>query len=519
MISNNASAIKDRVLRHKHNLLLVVLAILALALHWLITPDGVGVGHDSIFYLDTAENLAQGRGVYWTGSGGVLKPLTHFPPLYPLLLAVPILLGADPITAARILASLTLGINVYLIGYILYRYTRNSIISLLGILTIMGSAVILRLQVWAMSEPLFFVWMLLSFFFTTRLAFTNDGRFVWLSAVCIALASLTRYVGMAILMSSLAGFLLLSKTSFTRRIETSFKIILIASAPVGLWLFRNWRLTGAATNRTFRVHLIDVDTIRTLLDIIFEWFTSLYLSHWVEGVILLLFFAGSLGYLVWRNRKRIGDRQEAHSLALIILLFIVFFLLQLLNSLSFFDASTRIDDRILAPIFVSLWLLLILLFFSGSTYQSKMILSLVFLALFILGPGENNWKSMKEISRDLRTEGYGFNSRSWRESDLIQWIRDQPNGTIIITNQSGAVRFLSDVEAIQLPENWDPVQDIGRNEYEVEIEEVFAVLRAPNSYLVMFSQRDLSQQYEIDWLDGFHQLYQSDDGIIYSWGQ
>jgi len=45
------------------------------------TPWGVGIVHDSLFYFSAAENLAFGRGLFWAGGGGELKPLVHFPPL------------------------------------------------------------------------------------------------------------------------------------------------------------------------------------------------------------------------------------------------------------------------------------------------------------------------------------------------------------------------------------------------------------------------------------------------------
>jgi hypothetical protein len=48
---------------------------------------GVGVIHDSIFYLSSAGNLVNHNGRQWSASDGSLHPLTHFPPLYSLLIA------------------------------------------------------------------------------------------------------------------------------------------------------------------------------------------------------------------------------------------------------------------------------------------------------------------------------------------------------------------------------------------------------------------------------------------------
>src|SRR5262245_36042527 len=60
---------------------------------------GAGLTPDSGCYVSVARNLAAGRGlVPHSGS-----PFVEWPPLYPLLLALPALGGIEPIAAARVL--------------------------------------------------------------------------------------------------------------------------------------------------------------------------------------------------------------------------------------------------------------------------------------------------------------------------------------------------------------------------------------------------------------------------------
>src|SRR6187455_890822 len=49
--------------------------------------DGVGVSPDSSEYVMGARNLLAGKGVGAIDADGEFHPLTHFPPLYMLLLA------------------------------------------------------------------------------------------------------------------------------------------------------------------------------------------------------------------------------------------------------------------------------------------------------------------------------------------------------------------------------------------------------------------------------------------------
>ena len=44
------------------------------------TKNGIGIYHDSVFYLTSATNLVNGEGLSWFGDGGSLTPLTHFAP-------------------------------------------------------------------------------------------------------------------------------------------------------------------------------------------------------------------------------------------------------------------------------------------------------------------------------------------------------------------------------------------------------------------------------------------------------
>ena len=69
-------------------LLLLLPAFLAAALLTYATGIyGVGVDRDSVSYLSAAENLARHGALVLTYSPGTPYPFTHWPPLYPALLA------------------------------------------------------------------------------------------------------------------------------------------------------------------------------------------------------------------------------------------------------------------------------------------------------------------------------------------------------------------------------------------------------------------------------------------------
>ena len=123
---------------------------------WRYTPFGVGVGHDSLFYFSAAKNFSSGLGLFWTGSGGELKPLTHFPPFYPLILAGVSQIGFPISLSARSIAAFLFGLNIALIGLVLYIFTQRFFISVLGAIFLMISPIMVETHLKAMSEPVFF---------------------------------------------------------------------------------------------------------------------------------------------------------------------------------------------------------------------------------------------------------------------------------------------------------------------------------------------------------------------------
>jgi hypothetical protein len=111
---------------------LVALALVGLAGSLsaaIVTRAGAGLDADSVTYLDAAQNLARGRGLTLTPGLSVesnplnLLPLTHHPPLFPVLLAAFQWFGVDALAGARWLNVLLLGVNGLLVGLIVLSWT------------------------------------------------------------------------------------------------------------------------------------------------------------------------------------------------------------------------------------------------------------------------------------------------------------------------------------------------------------------------------------------------------------
>jgi hypothetical protein len=174
--------------------LLATACIGGFALLLWVTPNGIGLYYDSMPYLESAQNFTAGLGMGRL-TCGPFKPLTRYPPLYPLVLAALHTIGVALPLAARLVSGLALGLVSALAGASVWRATHSRILMLLASGWVLGSASVLSVFSWAMSEPLYAVLWLSSLL--TMAAYLQDGRrHALLAAAGLAgLALLTRYVG------------------------------------------------------------------------------------------------------------------------------------------------------------------------------------------------------------------------------------------------------------------------------------------------------------------------------------
>src|SRR5918992_1443542 len=80
------------------------------------TPAGIGIYPDSVVYVGVARNLLQGQGVTYFDENGHMAPVTHYAPLYPLVIAGLGLTGIDPLEGARWVNAVFFAFNIRLVG-------------------------------------------------------------------------------------------------------------------------------------------------------------------------------------------------------------------------------------------------------------------------------------------------------------------------------------------------------------------------------------------------------------------
>ena len=100
--------------------LLLGIAIIGFISILLATSWGAGVTPDATFYLQGAQNIADGLGYVWIDfCSGACKAITHWPPLFPFILSLGTHLDLEPLAGARWLNASLFAANILLTGLIL----------------------------------------------------------------------------------------------------------------------------------------------------------------------------------------------------------------------------------------------------------------------------------------------------------------------------------------------------------------------------------------------------------------
>jgi len=459
-------------------LTLGLIATLATVIVLYATPQGLALFDDSIAYIAGARSLLSGNGYReaWLASN---EPMTHFPPGFSSVLTLVGLSGLDPLRGTRFVNSLLFGVNSFLLGLLGWRMTKSQIVGVLLSVLFLINTSMLRVHTAAMSEPLYIFFTLAAFWsfheygmkqlaVSTTSSKRLDSKWLIISAVFTAFAYLTRYAGLALMATFVVALFLLHDT--WRKRLTSIGIFLAGFIPFAIgWAIRNRLLTDNATNRTFVYHPLTTENIETgiynfsvFLVPIETWRRALVRIPNLIPVIFLVILVALLIWLLYRGLAKFFKpaSETPEILSFISALYIFGYLASIISSMFFFDASTKFQVRILAPVFVSL--LFVLIYFLEKLWHRQKLLSsllfLIFLAFSLYGTND--------VITQLRKGGQGYASFQWFDSQAMEYLRGLPDNVRIHSNETPAVYLYTGRPGYVLPDLIDPVTDLPREGFE-----------------------------------------------------
>jgi hypothetical protein len=507
--------------------LVILLLTVGTAFVLLISQHGIGMSPDSAAYVGVAENLADGNGLKVPFGETPGQPLLQFPPLYPLTLSFFGWMGVGVRLGSRILNGLLLGGSTYLIWDILRRTVQNQGVTYFGTLLFLISPSLIMVHSMAWSEPLF-LFLMVSGILTLGFALSNQKwTYLHLSAFLLGLGSITRYAGIAFILAGTATVLMSVRSGWGEMFKRSGVYFVIGTAPLFLWFIRNLSLTGTLTNRAFRIHLLTIGQIRQFLDTMSGW---LFLPSEIPGVLKAAAVLILISAVTWHlstailkvGRRKLDDQKSAGASRVYITTLIIFSLtygLFLVASISFFDANTPLDERILSPLFVSGFLLCAIalsIFIRQSEHRWALrfivILAAVLLVAFSL-------RASFLWSLSSFEEGIGFNHLQWRQSQLLASVSDFNEHAIIYTNSPEAMYIHTRRGSYPIPRVLNKVAAEQNARMTDEIALMRARFETEEGYLIYFStiQSDAWLEAEdLAWAANLELVGIFPDGTIYS---
>jgi len=509
-----------------------VLSMIALSLIGVLTvhfvaKQGIGNTADAAVYIGVADSLLRGQGLNVPFGQAEPYPMTHFPPLFPALIAAVGFFGMDPQNAAKWIQSFLFGANIFLVGVIIKKNAPGSLwASLCGCFIILSSMTLFRIHLFALSEPLFIFLGFLGLFLLAEYSHNARKSFLIAAATAIGLAALTRYIGVALIATGAVGVLLHNSRTYPRRIRDSIAFSVISSYPMALWLIRNYHVSGSGTDRTLVAHPISLVHIKYALRTISIWILPDRIPGITAGIILLLAVSGLLFLNITRLRKegsRNGiDKNErpSESISFLLCIFIFFYFLILVVSISYFDVLVFPTDRMLSPVFVSLVILIpCQLHTLLMRLERKALLKTACISFFVILSGYYVHHGIVLI-RDVRSNGLLFENKVWPHSEIVKAIEAIPPEVPIFTNGPEIIYMLTDRSYRWLPSRWDPFSLQTNRDYFNEIAAMRHKLVMNNGRLVYFNrpryfERRMGSEDELKALLQLDIVMKSPEGSIY----
>jgi len=463
-----------------------LIAVLAAAVVLASASAGPGITPDSVIYLEAAHNLRQGQGLSaptWHAEAPI-APLTHYPPLLPVLLAGLSAIGLQASSAAVALNAVCQALSVFLLALLVRRATGLDWLGLLAGTFLALSPRLMDVHVSVLSEPPFLALTLLCLYLLIVYLQTRRRWLLGPLAAAAAMAVLARYVGVVVIATIGLSLLAWNGRSWKRRLGDAILFGLSAGLPLVAWLVRNKLVGGSAANRQLAFHPPQADKLLAGLEAMGRWFLASYLPSPAGIVFVGVLVAAALATAVLLRRPdptapppTVGrsTRDVASAMGLL-LLFSLLYVGFLLVSITFVDAHTPLDNRLLTPLLGPLVGLLACLVVALPRLVVRRWLMGV-LALGLLGLAG---AQAKQLAAELRgrLDAEGFASRAWQRSSVLQNLATANPSRTFYSNWPDLIHYLTGRTACLPPVRRNPYSLQPNADYAVELERMEQALRA-----------------------------------------
>jgi len=418
----------------------ILIFVSCLVFAFITAPYNLGVSHDSLYYLEVAENFSEGKGIIDDNG----RFVNHWPPVYAILLGIiDFLTGLD-------VNDFGIGLNIFLIVLFAFSFylilkeleLSNTLNNVMLAILIAGLPLTVYRFFW--SEGLFFVFLTLVLLFFIKWTNRKANKFIFSAGIISGLFFLTRYAGVGFI-GGFSLFILFQKDAWIKRIRHLLIYLLPIVVIFLLWYFYSSTFDRPSINRKIIFNLIEFAKIKTGFFSIVSWFihnTYTLLSIPIILIIAFFYFTQIKANYALFKQYLIKHRSILSLVMVLVLVYISF----LFFSISLFDSSTPLNTRILAPVYPLILILIgvILNFFYSKINYKEVTYLLLFVLLF------NSVASSFGVWKHHYTNGNGYNDKGHRNSEILKFVSKNED-LIFYSNEVALLRYYFDSKTKYLP--------------------------------------------------------------------
>jgi hypothetical protein len=351
----------------------------------------------------------------------------------------------------------------------------------------------------AMSEALFLFTGLASLCLILLFIKYNRTALLILSAAAAGLSLLTRYSGVAFILTGICILLIFEHKPWKKRVIDVLTYGVLSCLPTIAWLI--WLRVRSLGARSYPVHINLGEQFTKFklaaMEIFWSWipFTSLLprysynLARNLLVIFILLFLVLVLLAVrkMRKNNQKVLDSANGLILGIVMLILAAAYLFVLGFSSIFTSPPPDLISRTFLPVHLAVLLAIFsLMLFIIRTWQSARWLYII-PVVFALGISVSYLHDTADLVSRYHQEGAGYTGRAWQNSSIFKLVELLPGNLPIISNESAAVLFFTGRPAYDLSELADQTPQSIANRYgDDPADPAQRVFRVNGAALVLF---------------------------------
>lgn len=478
----------------------------------ILTHQSIALHSDSCGYLRAAR------------SGHFADVPIWQPPLYPWLLLLLAKSGIPAFTVAKIVNAICLAATTLVLAFGLPHITRAA--RYLTAALFFSSYTVLYNHAWAMSEPLFFVFLfgaLVALLKHSSVEEENNTSLLIVGAGLSALALLTRFASISLVPVFLVALLHKHWKRPIRLIRDWAIYGSITLTPLLALSVWNHTRSNSGLGHDLHINELTSHKLGQFRVTILEWFFPYRVFGIIPELAQWSLIVAIVAILAVGTFLAIRRCRSIYPFA-VLWGFSAIYLAVVTATILLSDQQVPLDYRLLSPLYIGLLALGVCIADSllrrprlGLPVTILILLAVLYFAAFTAYRGV-------AFARSTFSRGLGYGSKAWASSETLQYVRTHADSFTLFSNAPEAIELLTGIDDVHwIPFKKDMMSRDTNPSYHAQIHELHALASQQKAQVVIFwlkhrSDDDfpdyLPNTVELRQLAGLNIVQKFSDGVV-----